>query len=51
MVPVMTVEDVVEVVRDAAGELAHGLHLLGLAELSLGFLHRASCRDRPRPRR
>ena len=26
-------EEVVEVVRDATGELAHGLHLLGLAEL------------------
>ena len=28
-------EHVVEVVRDAAGELAHGLHLLALRELSL----------------
>ena len=28
-------EQVVEIVRDAAGELAHGLHLLRLAELLL----------------
>ena len=29
-------QDVVEVVRDAAGELAHGLHLFGLSDPLLG---------------
>ena len=33
-------ENVVEVVRDAAGELADRLHLLRLAQLALGFLER-----------
>jgi hypothetical protein len=31
-------QQVVEVMRDAAGELADGLHLLGLAQLLLRFL-------------
>ena len=31
-------EQIVEVVRDAAGELAHGLHLLRLAQRRLGLL-------------
>jgi hypothetical protein len=35
-------EQVVEIVRDAAGELAHGLHLLRLAEL---LLHRPTLSD------
>ena len=50
-------EQIVEIVGDAAGELAHGLHLLRLAELllhlpALGdvFLDRDEVGDlRPRP--
>ena len=37
-------EDVVEVVRDAAGEVAHRLHLLGLAQLRLEALASSSAR-------
>src|SRR6266853_1333322 len=33
-------QEVVEVVRDAAGELPHGFHLLNLAELSLALPER-----------
>ena len=47
----MTIDDgqqVVEVVRDAAGELANGFHLLGLAQLLVCLLGMHVVRSCPR---
>jgi len=48
MVPGDDSQDIVEVVRDAAGQLADGFHLLGLAELRLRRLLFPSSHDRRR---
>ena len=40
-------QDIVEVVGDAAGELAHGLHFLRLAQLCFELLERRDVRDQP----
>ena len=37
MAPLMTTEQIVEVMRHAAGELADRFHLLGVSQLSFGF--------------